>query len=106
MTVTCTICNKTEPTQEQFERFHIPTHEHVRMMSAYEKGIEAGEYKQSARIDELTAENARLTADAKLNNMAWNDNQAALKEQAAEISRLTEKVRYAYIQIEALEAKK
>ena len=62
--------------------------------------------QQAARIVTLEAENARLTADAKLNDMAWNDNQAALKEQAAEISRLTEKVRYAYIQIEALEAKK
>jgi len=84
MTVTCTICNKTEPTQEQFERFHIPTHEHVRMMSAYEKGIEAGEYKQSARIDELTAENARLTAA--------NDRQAliiyAKDRQIAELTRM------------------
>ena len=31
-------------------------------------------------IATLEAENARLTADAKLNDMAWNDNQAALKQ--------------------------
>jgi len=49
------------------------------------------------RIAEQAATIARLTADAKLNDMAWTDNQAALKAQAAEIERLTEKVRYAYV---------
>ena len=41
-----------------------------------------------ARIDELTAEKASLTADAKLNDMAWKDNQAALNKQAEEIRTL------------------
>ena len=40
------------------------------------------------RIVALEATIARLTADAKLNDMAWTDNQAALKAQAAEIKRL------------------
>lgn len=31
-------------------------------------------------IDEQAATIARLTADAKLNDMAWTDNQAALKQ--------------------------
>ena len=56
-----------------------------------------------AKIDEQAATIARLTAGAVLNDMAWKDNQAALKAQAAEIARLTDKVRYAYVQIEALE---
>ena len=83
--------------------------------------------KQAARIAELTESNARLQAtydhveeinlhyaeliqslqnDRKLADMAWTDNQAALKAQAAEIAQLTEKVRYAYVQIEALERAK
>jgi len=33
-----------------------------------------------ATIDEQAATIARLTADAKLNDMAWTDNQAALKQ--------------------------
>ena len=97
MTVTCTICNKTESTQEQFERFHIPTHEHVRMMSAYEKGIEAGQYKQAARIATLEAENARLTAanesmqeDAVQNTYAFELMLKANKEQDEEIRTLKE----------------
>ena len=110
MTVTCTICNKTEPTKEQFERFHIPTHEHVRMMGAYEQGIEAGEYKQAALVAEQAATITRLTAanesmqeDAVQNTYAFNLMLTANKEQASEIAQLTEKVRYAYVQIEALE---
>ena len=84
MTVTCTICNKTEPTQEQFERFHIPTHEHVRMMSAYEKGIEAGEYKQATRIDELTTHNAAMQEDAVNNTVTIKMLMAQLAEQVEE----------------------
>lgn len=61
------------------------------------------------RIAEQAATIARLTAanesERRLSDMAWNDNQAALKAQAAEIAQLTEQVRYAYVQIEALEGK-
>ena len=45
-----------------------------------------------ARIDELTAEKASLTADAKLNDMAWKDNQAALNKQAEEIRTLKQEL--------------
>jgi len=44
--------------------------------------------QQAARISDLETENARLTADAKLNDMAWTDNQAALNKQAEEIRKL------------------
>ena len=48
--------------------------------------------QQAARIATLEAENARLTADAKLNDMAWNDNQAALNKQADEIRTLKQEL--------------
>ena len=41
--------------------------------------------RDQARTMAITREMERLTADAKLNDMAWNDNQAALKKQAEEI---------------------
>ena len=65
------------------------------------------------RIATLEAENARLTAAHAMQgeelvtlprHMVYS-MEDKLKEQAAEIARLTEKVRYAYVQIEALEAK-
>ena len=64
------------------------------------------------RIATLEAENARLTAanesmqeDAVQNTYAFGLMLKSNKEQAEEIARLTEKVRYAYVQIEALEKK-
>ena len=45
-----------------------------------------------AKIDEQAATIARLTADAKLNDMAWTDNQAALNKQAEEIRTLKQEL--------------
>ena len=69
--------------------------------------------EQAARIATLEAENARLTAAHAMQgeelvtlprHMVYS-MEDKLKAQAEEIARLTEKVRYAYVQIEALEAK-
>ena len=67
----------------------------------------------TARIDELTAANESMQEDAVQNTYALslfkelNEKQAEeIRTQAAEIERLTEKVRYAYVQIEALERAK
>lgn len=61
--------------------------------------------EQAATIARLTAANESMQEDAVQNTYAFNLMLTANKEQAAEIAQLTEKVRYAYVQIEALEAK-
>ena len=74
--------------------------------------IEGTILKQASQIEELTAELARLTAhnesmqaDAVNNTATINMLMAQLAERNKEVSQLKEKVRYAYVQIEALEAK-
>ena len=59
--------------------------------------------EQAATIARLTAANETMQEDAVQNTYAFNLMLTANKAQAAEIERLTEKVRYAYVQIEALE---
>jgi len=66
-----------------------------------------------ARIDEQAATIARLTAAHALQDESlvvlprhmMNSIEEKMKAQAAEIAQLTEKVRYAYVQIATLEAK-
>ena len=68
----------------------------------------------TARIAELESENARLTAAHEMQGESlvvlprWmvSNMEDKMKAQAAEIAQLTEKVRYAYVQIEALERAK
>ena len=55
-------------------------------------GVGEGVKKQAALIAEQAATIARLTADAKLNDMAWTDNQAALNKQAEEIRTLKQEL--------------
>lgn len=62
--------------------------------------------EQAATIARLTAANESMQEDAVQNTYAFNLMLTANKAQAAEIERLTEKVRYAYVQIEALERAK
>ena len=67
----------------------------------------------STRVTEQAATIARLTAAHEMQGESlvvlprWmvSNMEDKLKAQAGEIERLTEKVRYAYVQIEALEAK-
>lgn len=54
--------------------------------------------EQASKLATLTAHNESMQADAV-------NNTATIKMLMAEIERLTEKVRYAYVQIEALEKK-
>ena len=61
--------------------------------------------KLQIELARLTAANESMQEDAVQNTYAFGQMLHANKEQAAEITRLTEKVRYAYVQIEALEAK-
>ena len=74
------------------------TLEHERQASIIEK--------QAARIAELEAAHAMQDESlVVLPRHMVNSIEEKMKEQAAEIARLTEKVRYAYVQIEALEKK-
>ena len=85
--------------------------ESIRLCIQQQYGKE--DYEEARKeLATLEAENARLTAmnesmleDAVQNTFAFGLMLKTNKEQAADIEQLKEKVRYAYVQIEALEAK-